>query len=76
MNRVQPIKIELMETPTGEKARYLFISRRLKKMIIKKLYRREWDFQYMFLQPVELGNFTAEIISPAGGLIVFTRNKK
>ena len=76
MNRIQPVHIFPMETPTRERASYLFVSRRLKKLIIEKLARREWDFQYLFLQPMDLGKFTAELISQSGGLIVFTRNKK
>ena len=76
MNRVQPVHIFPMETPTGEEVSHLFISRRLKKMIIEKLSKREWDFQYLLLQPMELGEFTAELISPSGGLIILTRDKK
>ena len=76
MNRIQPVHIFPMETPTRERASYLFVSRRLKKMIIEKLSRREWDFQYLFLQPVELGKFTADLIGPSNGTIILTRDKK
>jgi len=75
MNRIQPVRIIQMETPTGETAGYHFVSRRLKKLMIRKLAKGEWDFTYLYLLPVGLGKFTAELISPAGGVIVFTRDK-
>ena len=76
MNRVQPVIIFPIETPTKEEAGFIFISRRLKELTIRKLEKGEWDFQYLSLKPHGLGKFTAELISPATGVIILTRDKK